>query len=55
MDIGGLIGCIMLPVQWSMKFVCALLWLMAFYFISKVFGVLENHRDASNISMQTMG
>jgi energy-coupling factor transporter transmembrane protein EcfT len=41
--VGGLIGCIMLPVQWPMKFVYAALWLVVFYAITRLFGMLENY------------
>lgn len=41
--VGGLIGCIMLPVQWPMKFVFAGLWLVAFFAVTRLFGLLETY------------
>lgn len=46
--IGGLIGCIMLPVVWPMKFVYAVLLLVVFYICSKLVCVLEKYRDRKN-------
>lgn len=43
--IGGLVMCIMLPVAWPMKFVCAAIWLVLFYICSKVVDMLENYRN----------
>lgn len=40
--VGGLIGCLMLPVPWPMKFVYAALLLVFFFLVSKCIGKLEN-------------
>lgn len=42
--VGGLIGCIMLPVMWPMKFFYAVLWLVVFYVLSKIVHLIGNDR-----------
>ncbi len=42
--VGGLIGSLMLPVVWPMKFVYAAGWLVCFFFVSKCIGKIEGYR-----------
>ncbi|MFD3247717.1 hypothetical protein [Rahnella aquatilis] len=42
--VGGLIGCLMLPVVWPMKFVYAAGWLVSFLCVSKCIGKIEDYR-----------
>ena len=42
--VGGLIGCLMLPVVWPMKFVYAAGWLVFFFCVSKYIGKIEGYR-----------
>jgi len=45
--VGGLIGCLMLPVVWPMKFVYAAAWLVCFFCVSKCIGKIEDYRKKS--------
>jgi len=45
--VGGLIGCLMLPVVWPMKFVYAAGWLVCFFCVSKCIGKIEDYRKKS--------
>ncbi len=42
--VGGLIGCLMLPVVWPMKFVYAAGWLIFFFCVSKCIEKIEDYR-----------
>jgi len=48
--VGGLIGCLMLPVVWPMKFVYAAVWLIIFFSVSKGVAKLEDYREKSRNS-----
>ena len=45
--VGGLIGCLMLPVVWHMKFVYATGFLVFFFCVSKCIGKIEDYRKKS--------
>ena len=45
--VGGLIGSLMLPVVWPMKFVYAAGWLVCFFCVSKCIGKIEDYRKKS--------
>lgn len=42
--IGGLIACVITPVNWPAKFLYAGLWLIIFFTISKLITIFEKHR-----------
>ncbi|MBF7997455.1 hypothetical protein [Rahnella laticis] len=48
--VGGLIGCLMLPVAWPMKFVYAAVWLIFFFSVSKGIAKLEDNQERSRNS-----
>ncbi|WP_037035401.1 hypothetical protein [Rahnella sp. WP5] len=51
--VGGLIGSLMLPVVWPMKFVYAAGWLVCFFCVSKCIGKIEGYRKKSrNIKLR---
>jgi hypothetical protein len=45
--VGGLIGCLMLPVVWHMKFVYTTGFLVFFFCVSKCIGKIEDYRKNS--------
>jgi hypothetical protein len=42
--IGGLIACVIAPVNWPVKFLYAGLWLIIFFTISKIIIIFESYR-----------
>jgi len=48
--VGGLIGCLMLPVAWPLKFVYAAVWLIIFFSVSRGVAKLEDYRERSRNS-----
>ncbi|PKE29055.1 hypothetical protein CWS43_19660 [Rahnella sp. AA] len=48
--VGGLIGCLMLPVAWPLKFVYAAVWLIIFFSVSRGVAKIEDYRERSRNS-----
>lgn len=41
----GFILCMLMPVYWPWKFVAAIIWLIVFYSLSKLIGLLQTNRE----------
>lgn len=46
--VGGVIICVMLPVEWPMKFLYMAVWLVTAYAISKLVDRLDEYRKKEN-------